>query len=182
MKLQRVWVETTETMTKKNPLENELSIMKRLHNISTCFVADDHSQDLLSEIVKTAVIITDADMGNIQLFDERSGTLKIVASNCFNQPFLDFFNTVHRGQAACGAAMVCKERIIIEDVTQSPIFMDTPSLGVMLEAGVRAVQSTPLFTRSGSRYAFDTLQYSTSAIRARLAVTRPAGTANCGYS
>ncbi|KYZ75538.1 hypothetical protein AXX12_12555 [Anaerosporomusa subterranea] len=132
-----------------NQLANELSIMKRLHNISIRFVSDDRSQDLLAEIVETAVVITDADMGNIQLFDAQSGSLKIVAHSGFKQPFLDFFSTVYQGQAACGEAMECKERVIIEDVTQSPIFMGTPSLEVMLAAGARAVQSTPLFSRSG---------------------------------
>jgi GAF domain-containing protein len=37
--------------------------------------------------------------------------------------------------------------MLVEDVTASPIF--GPSLPVMVAAGVRAVQSTPLFDRSG---------------------------------
>ena len=37
----------------------------------------------------------------------------------------------------------------MEDVEQSPIFMGTPALEVQRRAGVRAVQSTPLVSRSG---------------------------------
>jgi PAS domain-containing protein len=40
-------------------------------------------------------------------------------------------------------------RVIVEDVTLSPIFAGTPALAVPLAAGVRAVQSTPLVSRSG---------------------------------
>lgn len=159
--MRRKQIEATKRIAEKKSA-NELLIMKRLHNISTCFVTDDSLQDLLSEIVETAVIITKADMGNIQLFDERSGSLKIIASNSFNQKFLDFFNTVYTGQAACGVAIERKERVIIEDVTQSPIFMGTPALEVMLSAGARAVQSTPLFSRSGRFVGMLSTHYHTS--------------------
>ena len=37
----------------------------------------------------------------------------------------------------------------MEDVEQSPIFLGTPALEIQLRAGVRAVQSTPLVSRSG---------------------------------
>ena len=136
-------------VTKKGRLTKELLIMKRLHNISVRFVSDDYSQDFLTEIVETAVAITDANMGNIQLYDKKTDSLKIIAHKNFKQPFLDFFTTVQLGQAACGIAMEKQQRVIIEDVTQSPIFKGKLSLEVMLEAGVRAVQCTPLFTRTG---------------------------------
>src|SRR4029079_15457470 len=41
------------------------------------------------------------------------------------------------------------ERVVVEDVAQSPTFVGTPALEVMLEAGVRACQSTPLVERQG---------------------------------
>jgi len=40
--------------------------------------------------------------------------------------------------------------MIVDDVTESPIFAGTPALQVQLDAGVRAVQSTPLLSRSGN--------------------------------
>jgi signal transduction histidine kinase len=42
------------------------------------------------------------------------------------------------------------ERVIIEDITQSPIFTGQRSLDVLLEAGVRAVLSTPLIDSNGN--------------------------------
>src|SRR5262252_398923 len=40
-------------------------------------------------------------------------------------------------------------RVIVEDVTQSPIFRGNPALEVILDAGARSVQSTPLTDASG---------------------------------
>jgi PAS domain S-box-containing protein len=39
--------------------------------------------------------------------------------------------------------------MVIDDVTASPVFVGTPALDVLLSAGVRAVQTTPLVSRSG---------------------------------
>src|SRR3546814_12408895 len=88
-------------------------------------------------------------MGNIQLLDRETGVLKIAASRGFDAPFLTFFETVHENDAACGTALKRGERIVVEDVEASAIFLGTPALDVLLAAGVRAVQSTPLFSRSG---------------------------------
>ena len=64
-------------------------------------------------------------------------------------PFLDFFDAAHDDQAACRAAMHSDERVVIEDVTVSPVYAGTPALDVLLAAGVRAIQCTPLVGRSG---------------------------------
>lgn len=130
-------------------LAAELAGMARLQAISTRLVQAGDSTSLLQEIVEAAIAITSADMGNIQLLDRGSGTLKIVASRGFDRPFLEFFDAVHDGQGACGVAMARRERVVIEDVTVSPVFVGTPALDVLLAAGVRAVLSTPLFCRSG---------------------------------
>ena len=42
------------------------------------------------------------------------------------------------------------ERVIVEDIEQSPIFAGTEALEIQLKAGVRAIQSTPLVSRSGN--------------------------------
>jgi len=40
--------------------------------------------------------------------------------------------------------------VVVEDVAQSPIFAGTPALQILLNAGVRAVQSTPIVDRAGA--------------------------------
>jgi GAF domain-containing protein len=41
------------------------------------------------------------------------------------------------------------ELVVVDDVANSPIFVGTDGLDVMLEAGVRAVESMPYFTPPG---------------------------------
>lgn len=121
----------------------------RLQEVSRRFVQHEDIQVLLDAFLDASIAITDAERGTLQLLDPITGTLKIVAQRGFAQPFLDFFAEVHDGSGACGAAMLRGERMIVEDVTRSEIFVGTPSMEVLLDAGVRAIQSTPLYSRSG---------------------------------
>ncbi len=104
---------------------------------------------LLSKVLQTAIQITSADMGNIQLVDPLSSTLRIAAHRGFHEPFLEFFSEVNHRQAACGTSLKLMQRVVVEDVAKSPIFIGTESLQVLSEAGVQAVQSTPLVIPSG---------------------------------
>jgi PAS domain S-box-containing protein len=133
-------------------LAQDLDAMTRLHRLSTRFVrAGDLPQALLQEIVDVAIAITHADMGNIQLLDPTSRRLTVAAHRGHETWWLEFFESVAEGQgASCGAALQQGARAIVEDVTKSPVFVGTPALAVQLRAGIRAVQSTPLFGSSGN--------------------------------
>ena len=138
-----------ELVTTKDRLAEELAGSLRLQKLGMIFVSEANLQALLDEIVFAAIEIMHADMGNMQQIT-KDGELRIVAQSGFKQSFLDFFNCVSDdSHAACAAAMASKKRVIVKDVTQSSIFLNTPALNVLLEAGVRAVVSTPFFTRSG---------------------------------
>ena len=104
---------------------------------------------MLMTMVDSAIQITGADMANLQLFDPASAALCIEAQRGFSQPFLEFFGRVNDEHAACGTAFKSRKRVIVEDVSESTIFLGMPALEVMLDAGARAVQSTPLVGSSG---------------------------------
>jgi PAS domain S-box-containing protein len=140
-------------------LSADLSAMTRMQQISTRLAQAEDFAQLLDEIVAAGTEITGADMGNIQLF--QNGALQIVSQRGFAAPFLEFFNRVSRGSSACGAALERRERVIVEDVRQSPIFIGTQALEVMLAAGAIAVQSTPLVSRSGTLLGMFSTHYRT---------------------
>ena len=133
-------------------LAADLDAMRRLYDIGNlCVRSGSGFDECLAQILQAAIAITGADKGNIQLLDPESGTLQIAVHNGFEKAFLNFFSTVQEGEAAaCGAALQAAERIIVEDVAQSELFSGQPSLGVVLDAGVRAVQSTPLRSGAGT--------------------------------
>jgi len=104
---------------------------------------------ILNEIVDVAISVSGADFGNIQLLDTNTSDLRIMGQRGFPQWWLDFWEVTSKGRGTCGTALQLGKRLIVEDIEQSPIFLGTPALEIQLRAGVRAVQSTPLISRSG---------------------------------
>jgi GAF domain-containing protein len=102
----------------------------------------------LELMLKSACDVTGAEMGNIQLLER--GALRIRAHYGFEQPFLEFFDSVSEGQAACGSALRNLRTIVVEDVQSSALFAGTPSLEILNGAHVGSVQSTPVFDSGGA--------------------------------
>ncbi|HEX7688187.1 MAG TPA: ATP-binding protein [Burkholderiaceae bacterium] len=113
-------------------------------------VTDSEVRQALEEVVDTAMAITGAGFGNVQLLDPATGDLRIVAQRGFPAWWLEYWNAVAKGHGACGTALARRERVVVEDVERSPIFVGTPGLDIQRRAGVRAVQSTPVFSRAGA--------------------------------
>jgi GAF domain-containing protein len=140
---------------------SDLDAMTRLQHLGSLFVGEGDLGPVLAEIVEAAIAISGADMGNIQLLDPVNGDLKIVAHHGFPQWWLDYWEAVVHGQGVCGTALERGERVIVEDVERSPIFIASPALDIQLRAGVRAVQSTPLLSRSGQMLGMFSTHYRT---------------------
>src|SRR5215831_15144875 len=123
----------------------ELGDMRCLNELSTLLVREENKfETCYDEITRTAIAISGADRGNLQLFDEASHSLRIVAQQGFG---LKSFDSVDDHVAAsCGT----EEQIIVDDVLTSEIFIGKPAQKVLLEAGVRAVISTPLRSSKGN--------------------------------
>jgi PAS domain S-box-containing protein len=135
----------------RSRLAADLKAITCLYEVGNrCVRAGNGSQQCLEMILDAAVSITGADKGNIQLFDHGSGALVIAAQLGFEEPFLKFFARVRDGSSACGAAMLSAQSLLVEDVTRSELFAGQASLDALLDAGVRAVQSTPLLSSDGS--------------------------------
>jgi PAS domain-containing protein len=102
----------------------------------------------LDEMLAGTIRLLGADMGNIQLLDERRGALVIRAQRGFAPAFLDYFAEVTaEDDSACGRTLRSGQRTIIEDVEKDEPF--APLRPVAREAGYRAVVSTPLTGREG---------------------------------
>ena len=98
----------------------DLQAITRLYEVGVeCARQGADLNRCLERILDTAIFLTGADKGNIQLLDPESGTLAIVAHRGFERPFLEFVDRVHDQSAACGTAMICGEQLTVEDVTQS---------------------------------------------------------------
>ena len=140
-----------EVRDSRRRIQTDYDALTRLQRVAIlCGALDTPAEDCLTAILDTAIAFTSADRGNIQLLEDDGATLAIAVQRGFEEPFLRYFDSVQAGDAAaCGAAMLAKRRIAIEDVQTDRLLLDHPSQQVLLDAGVRAVQSTPLLTSSG---------------------------------
>jgi len=136
-----------ESVAWKDELAAELMAMSRLHEFSTRLLSKAGLLPLLEEVLNAIIALQNADFGNVQLYNPETKTLEIVAYRGFQKSFLDYFGSVNETRSACGRAMQRRDRVIIEDVLADPDF--EPHRQIAASAGFRAVQSTPLFSRSG---------------------------------
>jgi signal transduction histidine kinase/DNA-binding response OmpR family regulator len=128
-------------------LHHDLARLMRLHQVSTRLVQTTHLAGLLHEILDAAIESTHADMGIIQLAE--GDQLKIVAQRGFPSSTVARLDRVSYGLASSLLAKHSGRRAIVEDVSTSSIFAGTPAREILLEAGVRSLQSVPLLTRGG---------------------------------
>jgi PAS domain S-box-containing protein len=129
-------------------LSAELEAMQHLHDLVRRLQASRDLSTALADILDSAIGITGADMGNIQLLDPSSNTLEIAAQRGFAPSFLEHFRTVSSDTgSACGRALASGKRVVIEDVETDRQF--EPHRMAASTAGYRAVQSTPLVGRDG---------------------------------
>jgi two-component sensor histidine kinase len=131
----------------------ELENMRRLNELSAVLMREENNfETCCDEIIRTAIAISSADKGNMQIFDEASRSLRVVAQQGFHEGFLKYFESVddHAAGSCCTVIMATNEQVIVDDVLTSKIFVDQTAQKVLLEAEVRAVISTPLKSSKGN--------------------------------
>jgi PAS domain S-box-containing protein len=136
----------------------DLDATQRLQEIGMLFLPDRTALDLaFAKMVEAAIVIADADFGDLQIFDRRSGEPKIRAQRGFAPWWAEFWDSTN-GAGARGAALERGERVVVEDIERSKL--ETPQLlEVKHRASVRAVVATPLMTRAGRPIGTITLYY-----------------------
>jgi PAS domain S-box-containing protein len=129
-------------------LAAEVGILQRLQELSTRLIHAGELHDLLREILSASADLTGTDKGNIQLLNPTTGHLRIVSHQGLGKRFVEHF-AEHGWVATCDAAMQQAQRVIVEDVANEPSVQGTVELEIVLEDGIRAIQSTPLIGRDG---------------------------------
>ncbi len=129
-------------------LNAQLEDMRRLRDLSTRLVEAADLTKVMEEMLDATIALQRATFGNVQLLDQTTGRLEIVAQRGFSQRFLERFARVDSDQeCACGCALRQGERVIIEDVEKDGGY--APYRELAAAEGYRAVQSTPIRGRNG---------------------------------
>jgi len=98
-------------------------------------------------VLDTAITLTGADFGNVQLVDPATGALRIVTQLGFDTEFLDYFAVVEDAASACGRAAKTGGQVLVTDTRVDPSY--APHRTIAEASHYQACQSTPLFTYSG---------------------------------
>jgi hypothetical protein len=101
----------------------------------------------LARALEGALDLAGAELGNVQVLDRATGSLRIAVQHGFGAEFLDHFAVVDDDRSACGRAAKECAQTVIADVNADASF--APHRDAAAAAAFRAVQSTPLVDATG---------------------------------
>ncbi|WP_425615743.1 ATP-binding protein [Anatilimnocola sp. NA78] len=141
-------LEATKTLAKiKDELAAQLADLGRLHDMSVHLSSTLEMRPTLLEMLRTATTFEGTARGIVSLYDEEHDCLRVGASLGFSDEFVQSIDRVEQGTGASGECLRTKERVVVQDIEDSPLFDDFRCQA--REAGFRAVHATPLLTRGG---------------------------------
>ena len=122
----------------------------QLHEISTLLIQEGNLDSLYGRILDAAVGLMSSDMASIQSLDPERNQLWLLAWKGFHPQSASFWQTVHFNSACtCGIAFATGSRVVVPDVDICDFMTGTTDLDEYRRSNIRAVQSTPLVSRSG---------------------------------
>jgi len=131
-------------------LAQELADSEQLQKISAALIEAGGVKVLYQQILDAAVTVMHSEMASMQMFHPERNELELLAYKGFHPDSAAFWKWVRVDSGStCGAALRTGERVIVEDVETCEFMAGTADLDAYRKSGIRAVQSTPLVSRSG---------------------------------
>src|SRR5262245_7958232 len=122
----------------------------RLQEISTLLIQEGNLDALYGRVLDAAISLMSADMGSMQTFRPERGELRLLAWRGFHPESAAFWERVHLDSTCtCGVALSAGARVIVSDTEACDFMAGTGDLDAYRLSNIRAVQSTPLTSRSG---------------------------------
>ncbi|HET6614874.1 MAG TPA: PAS domain S-box protein, partial [Dehalococcoidia bacterium] len=131
-------------------LARELSDSRHLQQISGRLIGADSLEMVADEMVTAAMALMRSEYGSMQVLLPETNELELLAWKGFHPDAAAFWQRVRLDSAStCGVALKSGERIFAPDVDDADFMAGTDDLDYYRLSGIKAVQSTPLMTRSG---------------------------------
>src|SRR5262245_48020791 len=122
----------------------------QLQEISTSLIREGNLDALYWRILDAAISLLSADMGSMQVLSPERSELRLLACRGFHPVSAAFWEWVRIDSAStCGLALSSGARVVMPDVEACDFMAGTGDLDAYRRSGIRAVQSTPLVSRSG---------------------------------
>jgi GAF domain-containing protein len=131
-------------------LESELAATRQLHQISTQLIQASNPEALYEKILAAAATIMGSDFASLQMLCAERGELRLLAYRGFDPAAATSWEWVRPGSGtSCSMAMAAGCRSIVPDIELSDFIAGSAELEPFRQTGIRAMQSTPLFSRTG---------------------------------
>jgi PAS domain S-box-containing protein len=136
-------------------LEADLNDSRLLQGISAEIIQEDDVQSLYEMIIDSAVTIMRSEYASLQMLaaqrdSESSGELRLLTYRGFPPQAAEFWSVVRANSHTTGGdALRSRARVVVPDLESSEAVSGTDDLEMFRFVGIRAVQSTPLISRSG---------------------------------
>ncbi len=137
----------------KGQLAQELKAAKLLQDISISLIQADNIDSLYDQILDTAMMLLCSDYACFQLFKPERGAggeLYLLRHRGFNESDVAAWEWITPlSRSSCGMALNTRQRVVFSDVLRCDYMAGGIYLDAYLKIGIRAVQTTPLLSRSG---------------------------------
>jgi PAS domain S-box-containing protein len=137
----------------RRQLADELAAMRQLQDVSTALIREDNVQSLYERILDAAMGIMRSNFASLQmLYPDRgsAGELHLLAHRGFTSESAEAWEWVGTdSNCICGEALRTGGRVIVQDFESCDFMAGTSGLEGYRNAGIRAAQSTLLYSRAG---------------------------------
>jgi PAS domain S-box-containing protein len=131
-------------------LAMELVGAQQLQEISTQLIQSNDITSLYQRILDAIITIMDAKAASLQILYPEKGKLRLLAWIGFDPASAAHWEWVSVDSGSCcSAALKTGQRVIVPDIEKCDFIIGTPSFDSYCQSGIRAVQSTPLLSRTG---------------------------------
>jgi signal transduction histidine kinase/CheY-like chemotaxis protein len=122
----------------------------RLQELSTRLIHEGDVQTLYQHILDTALALTQADMASLQVFHSERGEFRLIAWKGHTASPASFLDCVRpEADGPYAIAMRNGTRVFVADIDESAFSGSCREIDGFRAAGIRAMQATPLVSRSG---------------------------------
>jgi two-component system CheB/CheR fusion protein len=132
----------------------ELETAQRLQSLSMHLIAAGDSQALCQQILDAALAILKADLASIQILHPKRGPEeepRLLAYRGCNGPAAALWERDRPSStSSCGLVLRTRQRAAIPDIEHCDFLVGTVDLETFRRTGIRAMQTTPLLSRSGA--------------------------------
>ena len=131
-------------------LAREVAGAQTLQSISTRLISESTPESLYAQILGAAMGLMASDAASVQMLAADHTSLRLLACRNFHPDSAAFWQQVEVGAGStCSKALSDNERVVVVDIETCAFMAGTQDQEEYRRSGIRAVQSTPLRSRTG---------------------------------